>query len=242
MKIKKASISDFPLYDNDDPTWHNSFKKVMEDSFIKRKYNRDKRLSDKISYIDTIAPEIKKGGYVIDIGPGPGEFLEVCRYYGNNIKGIDSSLEDNLMSMEYLELSRLMTSRQEIPIHYVGLDIFLKEKLPWDDKTVSFINSQGSIEQALSKHIIGNMRDWDYRNVFWTFDEKMHNDFERLFKEVHRILKKNGIFLIVGNGTGNTDKYSSFILDKAKKFGFNQYQIPFPFSNYANRVHKMIKV
>ena len=201
------NIKDLPLHPIEDTTWIYSYNTLLEDPFIQKKYNRDKRIQDKIEYIDILSYEVKNPGFVIDLGPGPGEFLELCRHYGNKIEGIDSSLSENLMGFEYLELSRLMAKRQGIPVRYIGFENLLSSTLPWKDGEVSFINSQGSIEQIFSKHIKGNMVNRNYSNVFWTFDENMLLDLYTLFGEVRRVLKKGAIFLVVGNGTGNTDKY-----------------------------------
>lgn len=236
------SIEDLYLYPIEDNDWESSYSALLKDPFIQKKYNRNKRIRDKIEYIDILSYEVKKPGFVIDLGPGPGEFLELCRYYGNKIEGIDSSLSENLMGFEYLELSRLMVKRQKIPVRYVGFENLLSSTLPWNDNEISFINSQGSIEQIFSKHIKGNMESKDYRGVYWTLDNSMSIDFDKLFSEAKRVLKEGGIFLIVGNSTGNTDEYFVFIKEKATKFGFELMGVPEPYAQYKNRVHKMKKI
>ena len=61
--------------------------------------NRVKRLEDIYKYVKDLAPEIvldklEKNSYVVDIGPGPGEFLELGRYFGYKQIGFDAKIED----------------------------------------------------------------------------------------------------------------------------------------------------
>lgn len=240
--VKIPVLEDIPLYFVSNDNWMPKYNEVMKDPFIQKKYDRKRRLKDKIDYVRTVAQEIVTPGYVVDLGPGPGEFLEVCRYYGNKIKGIDSALNENLMGFEYLDLSILMTQRQQLPVEYLGFENLLSGKLPWDDNELSFVNSQGSIEQIFCQHITGDMRDRVYTNVYWTMNSNMCKVFTKLFSEVKRCLKKSGIFLIVANGTANTKDYSQMIEDCAAQYGLEMLSVPKPYSSYEFRVHKMRKI
>ena len=51
------------------------YNEIIKDPFIQRKYNRERRLKDKIAYVQSVATEVMNPGYVLDLGPGPGEFL-----------------------------------------------------------------------------------------------------------------------------------------------------------------------
>jgi 2-polyprenyl-3-methyl-5-hydroxy-6-metoxy-1,4-benzoquinol methylase len=132
--------------------WKRKFRKLLTDPFLSRKYDRKRRIRDKISYIGENCPSLKNGGFaVLDIGPGPGEFLELCRYYGNKIRGIDAPPDDCEMGENYLKLSRMLCERQKVPVDYSGFHGKTKLK----NKSVDFINMQGSIEQCFYDCLTG---------------------------------------------------------------------------------------
>jgi hypothetical protein len=88
---------------------------LLQDPYLSKKYNRDVRLKDKMDYIQRVTPEVTNAGLsIVDVGPGPGEYLEWCRYFGNAILGVDSPYE-NAMGAEYEKLSRICHRWQEIP-------------------------------------------------------------------------------------------------------------------------------
>ncbi len=221
--IINASINDFPLY-TVTKEWEELYTEVLKNRYVKTKYNRKNRLQDKIDYVNKWAPEIKKNnGNVLDIGPGPGEFLEVARFFGNLVKGIDSKIENNQMGNEYVTLSKLMTKRQNIPVQYVGFENMLKDGLPYPDEHFSFINSQGSIEQVFSKHLSG-VELVQHKNCFnltWTFDAATEKSFIKLFSEIKRILCQGGIFLLYANGAKNVQEYITYITKKINETRLN---------------------
>lgn len=125
---------------------------LMRDPYLQKKYDRGVRLREKQDYIERLAPEIAQGGLsVVDVGPGPGEFLEWARHYWNDILGIDSPSE-NAMGAEYEILSRLCHKHQEIPMKYYGLDGFIEDP---SATGYDLINMQGSLEMAMEPCLIG---------------------------------------------------------------------------------------
>ena len=231
-------INEIPLLQIPNNIWLNNFEKVIKDKYIAKKYNRKNRLISKIEYINNFIPEIKLGnGYVLDIGPGPGEFLELCRYYNNKIIGIDAKLEESEMGNEYMKISQLMTERQKIPVLYSGFENYLENKLPFDDGELSIVNSQGSIEQVFKNNLVGpsHLETKKASLLSWNFDKDLINKFELLFSEVNRVLKKDGLFVIYANGSKNTEEYHNFILKISKKTNFSIEK------NYNFNFHKMKK-
>ncbi len=220
--------------------WDSLYQEVIRNPFIKKKYNREKRISSKIEYIKENLPEVLSGNkYILDIGPGPGEFLEVCRFYNNKIVGIDARQNESEMGNEYLRLSMLMSERQKLPIKYIGFDSFLDGKeLPFKDGELDIINSQGSIEQVFKDSMLGEpVRNHHISKIMsWDFKEETLKKFNHIFKEFNRVLKKNGIVLIFGNGAANVEEYNKNIIKYSKINGFSMSK------NLHSRLHKMKKI
>jgi len=220
--------------------WKKKFDAVTSNSYIKKKYSRSRRLVENMAYIDKYLREVKiGGGFVLDIGPGPGEFLEICRYFKNKVIGIDPKYNESEMGDEYMELSRLLTERQGVPVKYVGFEAFLENHspFPFKSKTLTIINSRGSIEQVFKDHMLGRPHR-EHRKaalLSWNIDKKLLKKVGHMFSEANRVLKKDGIFLIHGNGAANVKQYDKVIKDIAKKSGF----IIEESSHY--RLHKMRK-
>jgi SAM-dependent methyltransferase len=219
--------------------WQDEFDRLVRDPYLSLKYDRERRLSDKMEYVDELAVEIRSGGRVLDLGPGPGEFLEVARSFGCRIFGIDAAPGDSEMGDEYLRLSRLMTFRQQLPVWYVGFDRLLSQRhLPFLDQAFTFINSQGSIEQIFRSHLVGpRHRDTkDARLQSWTLDARMAEAFRRFFSEAHRILDRRGVLLIYGNGAANSEAYGDFIQAMTREMGLLTLQC-----RRNSRLHKLVK-
>lgn len=84
-----------PLLEVPYPDWKNKANKLLENDFIVKKCDRNRIIGRKDEYINNYCQEIKADkGKVLDLGPGSGEFLEICRHYGNEIQGIDAKFDD----------------------------------------------------------------------------------------------------------------------------------------------------
>lgn len=208
---------ELPLREPVTAEWQADYDRLMHDPYIRKKYNRARRIAAKIDYVRDMVPEVKTGnGVVLDIGPGPGEFLEVCRAYGNKVGGIDAKIDDCEMGDEYIRLSKLMTARQGIQVWYNG---FENRVIPMPDNSVSLINSQGSIEQVMKKHLVGPPHKQTKKASLleWTGDDWMRLDFENMFIEYDRVLKRGGIVCIWANGAKNTRVYTELVDRLARK-------------------------
>ena len=214
-----------PLKKIPNTIWDIKFQRVTSDRFIKKKYNRNRRLTENLQYINKYLPEVKKGkGFILDIGPGPGEFLEICRYFGNKIIGIDAKYHESEMGDKYMKLSKLLTARQKVPVQYVGFETFLKNNhsLPFKDKTLTAINSRGSIEQVFKDHMLGRPVREHKKAILlsWNINKNLLKKVKYMFLEANRVLKTGGIFLIHGNGAANVKEYHKMIMKVAKETGF----------------------
>lgn len=226
-------------YPSPGPEWEAEFKEVMKDSFLKKKYNREQRIAAKKKYIDENCAEIKavKGKTVLDIGPGPGEFLEWCRHYGHKVMGIDGKETGSEMGDHYLKLSILMTKRQKINVAYCGFEEYLKEKecgIPCvtveskgyaefvniPSESAFWINLQGSLEQCLRDYLDGSPHRQHHTasRLLWKVDDPATWDvFYKMFTEFARILEPGGYVLIWGNGSANNPIYDNYVLETLKK-------------------------
>jgi SAM-dependent methyltransferase len=213
---QQQKVIQVPLRDSN-KEWDEKFSSLMTDNFLSRKYNRARRLNDHLGYLQKLAPEVllneNSGSYVVDIGPGPGELLEICRALGYKTKGFDAKLEDCEMGRPYLELSMLMSERQDLDIDYCGFENTFCS-MPIENDSTFLVNSRGSIEQVFKRHLEGvpHKIHHDASRLAWTFSDDMRNDFLDLFKSVYRILVQGGIFLIYGNGSSNIGEYHDFIM------------------------------
>lgn len=200
--------------------WEDEYNHILLDEYVSKKYNREKRLGEKRTYIGKYIPEFyneilksTEKKVVVDLGPGPGEFLELFRDKGYVVIGFDAKIGDSEMGDEYLKLSRLMVERQQLDVRYVGVETLFR--FPFEDGEVLVVNSQGSIEQIFKDFLIGEpcRIHKDCRKLSWDMSDKMVERITGFLKEIYRILKKGGVCLIYGNGTKNNQHYANLIRD-----------------------------
>ena len=244
MFNKMIDPLEIELYPSPNDKWDIEYADLLQDSFISKKYDRKKRLKEKNDYIEQYLPIIKNGGgYVLDIGTGPGEFLEICRFYGNKIIGIECRAGDiNMMGKQYHKLSELLHQRQCIDVKYDNFESFIENgRLPFDDNSLSVINSQGSIEQVFRNY----MKDFEderdgwipSHNGVWIIDDKLAALFKVFFSEMERVLIISGTILIYGNGAKNANEYHNLITAIVSKM--NNFKIVY---TDKQRLHKIEKV
>ena len=220
--------------------WDKEYVELMKDPYVRKKYNRERRIQDKQAYIKKYLPEINSSMRVLDLGPGPGEFLEVCRKMGCEIHGIDAPIGQSEMGDEYIRLCKLMSDRQKLNIKYIGVDKMLEAngKFPYSDCFFDVINSQGSIEQIFKNRMDGvPCRVHKNCNLLsWIIDTRTKELFLLFFEEINRILKHDGICFIYANGAKNVSAYNDMVFESVKKVN-GLYVI----NSLDNRIHKIGK-
>ena len=224
-----------------DENWQSRYNEVMQDAFLQKKYCRSRRLLDKWNYIHQFLPELvcpNPNGVVVDIGPGPGEFLELCRELGYGIQGVDAATDFGGMGAPYLTLSRLMTSRNKIPVEYSGLKNWLDYHNPRiEPGSVALINSQGSIEQSCSHLMDGPSHELhhDCRQLKWQKGPELASFFLNMMKCFNRWLRPGGMVFIYANGAANTRIYRRVIEKSARQI--ESLKLVYR----EDRIHKWVK-
>lgn len=216
MKLKLNPIPD--------EAWKDKFDKVMENPYIKTKYDREKRIKEKKQYIKDYLPEVHGGEpkNILDIGPGPGEFMEICRWYGHDVWGVDAMKGDCEMGEEYLELSMLMNERQKLDVWNWGARMVFTEDISFPFPPVNIVNCQGAIEQIFKDHLEGppHIEHHDARQLSWIESDKLNEDFLKFFSGIDEILAPGGILLIYANGAKNTIKYHNLLMATMDKLNY----------------------
>lgn len=222
----EAPHPELPLFPVPDGAWTACFRRVMQDEFLKQKYDRSQRLKAKWDYLHTVLPEMvdspRRGTTVVDVGPGPGEFLEWCRHFGYAVRGVDAASGCGGMGDPYLELSRLMTRRQRIPVDYCGLTEWIaRHHEILSPGSVALINSQGSIEQACSRWMDGESHEvhHDCRRLKWRVGDELSAFFREMMAAWQSWLVPGGTIFIYANGAANTRAYAKAIERAARSVG-----------------------
>lgn len=208
------------LYEYPRVGWQEEFAKLMQDPYLSKKYNRERRIKDNRKYMGAKTPELKhaKNKRVLDIGPGPGEWLEICREFGHQVWGVDAPLSDCEMGDEYIRLSKLMTERQKLSVDYCGLQAWLKKQI--GKGKFFYINCRGAIEQCFKDHQAGvpHKVTKNCSGLKWVITQELWDKFEKMFKKFSYILEDGGYIVIHANGSKNNPDYDNLVLETLKKF------------------------
>jgi len=216
---------------------------LLKNNYVSYKCDRLRRIPEHLLYIEKLGKELLENQLenqlVIDIGPGPGEFLEICRFLGYRIKGYDAPLNQSEMGDEYVLFSSYMAECQNLDIEYIGFENLIS-KLPFENNSVFFINSRGSIEQVFKDHLIGVPHRVHKKSSYlcWKIDDNLKEEIKIFLKEVERVLQAGGIFLIRGNGAMNTREFDNLLREIIATMPSLYLDEDYTFEN---RLHKIIK-
>lgn len=201
-----------PLMPSPGNLWQAEFDQLARDRYMARKYDRDKRLRSKMVYITERVPEVREAsGLVVDVGPGPGEFLELCRWIRPRdvrVFGVESPGGAGGMGDAYWQLSRMMHERQRIECSYVGWQRYVRYVLTCEglcDGVAALVNFQGSWAQCYADFLLGPPHDehHDAKRQAWRFGRELTSAWSEAFRAIHKWLKPGGHCVIWANGTGD---------------------------------------
>lgn len=209
------------LYPIPRANWQQEYDKLMQDNYLKHKYNRNRRIKDLRKFMGSCTPELKHctKKRVFEIGPAFSEYLEICREKGHYVSGVDAPIEDCDMGDEYIRLSRLMTERQKIKVAYIGLQAWV-DKEEHAENEFFYIVSRGAINQCYKEHLLGpshkitkksNLQSWDMSEALW-------KKFEKLFYVINHVLEDGGYFYCWANGSANDPMYDHLVLRTLEKY------------------------
>ena len=184
------------------------------------KTDRGERLNAEARYISDYSPEILNGGlFILDMGSGPGEFMELCNSYGNQSMGIDYKVYDGS------DCDKLLIIKKDLR------ELFKHKS--WPAPAFDFINCKHALGNLMKKHVIVAE---DYKYNKWTYSDEMAHDFYLMFRFVYCGLKPDGLFLIAAHHCLDEDIYSDYIIRQAVKSGFKLE------NKYSNLIHKFRKI
>jgi hypothetical protein len=199
--------------------------RIVNDPWIVRKFDREKRILDKEKYIDKYLPEMNAGGLsVLDIATGPGEFLELaqkrnCEAIGNEAPSkMLGRGEDNL----YEKFGVIKHKEKDLYVIYADAnDIIEKGNPDTDGKTFDIINCQHAINFIAVNCFNFKPEQGPYQNNGeWIFGDTFNAFFDRFFKWCKNHLNANGIVMIAALHADNKTEYSEKVSAIARENGF----------------------
>lgn len=194
--------------------WNAAWSSLMRgDSWLARKTDRTRRLMEHCEYVQKWLPELSVApkGYVIDVGPGMGETLEIARLMGHVGIGVDAPDGDGGMGDKYLWASRLMHQRQGLNVAYAGfLDWLCEENNSQLSRCCVAINFRGSVEQVFSRFMAGEPHDKHHQaaQMEWVWAGECESEARRMFAVMADLLRDDGVIVIHANGSRNVEEYN----------------------------------
>jgi hypothetical protein len=205
--------------------YKKSYSEIMQNPWLAKKIERAFRIEEKQNYVRKFMPEVQVGGFeILDIGTGPGEFLEVLKFYGNNAIGLDDCAACGHQELEfvYYEFARINHRRQKLNIIYDDMAQVLKRGHPeLNNKKFNIINCQHAINfiagcfdfksDSLGKY--NNQGSWIFGAIFTAF----FNDY---LNWCQKHLYQEGIVVITALTAQNAKEYAENIELIAKENGY----------------------
>lgn len=203
--------------------WQAKYDELMKDPYLSKKYNRNKRIKDHKEYIKKCTPEITRciGRTVLEIGPGMGEWLELCSMYGHDGIGIESELNESEMGNEYSQMIKLMAERQNLNINFVGFVNYLYSEDKFiEPGSIFYINIRGSIEQCFKDYMTGipHKITKNAHGLKWNITTELWDLWDKMVAEFDRILEVGGFIYCWANGSQNNPEYDNLWLETLKKY------------------------
>lgn len=215
-----------------DAAKQESLRMLEGNSWLARKVDRTRRLLEIRRYVERRLPEMKARpleGF-LDLGPGPGELIEIAMAHSMDAYGWDAKTPDGGMGNDYLRFSALEHKVRGLEVTYNNSIEGVCVKF---SHALSIINSRGSLEQILASCMNGEPHDvhHDCRQLAWD-EQRGQVGLEKFMKTMRASLTDNGILMIAANGASNTEWYDSVVSGIAKVAGFSRCE------RFNDRTHK----
>lgn len=206
---------------------------LEDDPWLRKKVDRNRRMMELRKYVDEFLPELRHRplcGF-LDIGPGPGELIELAMAEGMDAYGWDAETPEGGMGDAYLQYSKLSHKERGLDVTYCNDYRGIQARF---NGSLSIINLRGSIEQALGDLMIGEPHDkhHDCRKLAWD-TAKGRDGLMSFLKCMRASLTGNGILMIAANGASNTDWYDKEFPDIYLECGFTRVE------RFGDRTHKL---
>ncbi len=218
-----------------------TYNEIIKSPKFSVKFDRDKRINEKLQYISSYMPEISKGGYkILDIGTGPGEFLEVLRNYNCTGIGINppdnhrwSEIRDTELAnyheesiIKYNTFSKINIFRQKLDVLSIDMfSCFTNGNKELEKMKFNIINCQDAINLILIKYYDLNYAIDNYKNhhIFgkWILSEEFYSCLKLMIKFFDKILLPGGAIMLVALISSNDQEYSQKLIHTAKELGYN---------------------
>lgn len=209
------------------PQWEADYRKVIgSDEWLARKVDRNRRLGEHWAFLKDWVPELftewSKERRFLDIGPGPGESIEIARSFGMDAYGVDAKRGAGGMGEKYLKVSQMMSQRQKLNIAYSG---FWKWSADIDREwrtSIGIVVSRGAIEQVFSEHMDGPPHDEHHnaKMLHWKVNGETLDAMDHFMSSLRQAMCLYGSLVIVGNGSANTSEYEEMMFRAADANGF----------------------
>ena len=206
---------DLPLFSVPRETWQAEVDAILEaEPWLRDKSDRARLIREKNEYIDRYCPEIKDGGdgMIVDVGPGFGVFLELCKACGWVAIGYETNDGIGGMGDRYLQLAKLLCERQGVRQIGRGFRSFKGVCHVDPIPRYRLVNFQGSFAQCHAYWLSGmphhiNRKAEEQR---WRFSDDLFLTWRSEFKLIRRTLMLDGELLIVANKTGPSEDHKVY--------------------------------
>jgi len=198
--------------------------KILEsDPWLRKKLDRQRRVRELRLYADKYIPELKTSKLLgfLDIGPGPGELIELAMAKSMDSYGWDAETPEGGMGDDYLRFCRMVHEQRGLDVTYCNDFIGIQARF---NKSLAIINSRGSIEQVLASCLNGESHDkhHDCRKLTWDM-KRGHAGLTQFLTTMRQsLLPGKGVLMIAANGASNTSWYDNAMMEIGENVSFRR--------------------
>jgi hypothetical protein len=208
-------------------------KLLASNDWLRRKVDRQRRVRELRKYSDDYLPEMKTSALYgfLDIGPGPGELIELAMANSMDGYGWDAETPEGGMGDDYLRFCRMSHDMRGLDVTYCNDFHGIQAKF---NKSLAIINSRGSIEQVLASCMNGEPHDkhHDCRKLAWDM-KRGYDGLMKFMRVMHNsLLIGRGVLMIAANGASNVAWYDKVIMEIGDEVGFRRCK------RFDERTHK----